>query len=68
MTCDRLDPDGRVVRPRLGDGREVIDILGEESFVWQGQGIDFHGQVGCVVHQAGKPVIHRIDCDRLEVK
>jgi len=50
--AELLDPQGRVSRVKLADGREIIALLNIEPFHYAGEGIEFQGTVGLVVRRA----------------
>jgi hypothetical protein len=52
--AESLDPDGRVTRVKLADGRDVIVFLNSEPFEFEGHGLTFAGTVGWVVRDGGK--------------
>lgn len=63
-----LDADGRVVRVRLADGREVIAMLNIEPFRYTGEGIEFEGTVGLVIRQGGKTAAWPVRAKTLAAK
>ncbi|MGB2820652.1 MAG: hypothetical protein WBF17_06695, partial [Phycisphaerae bacterium] len=63
--AELLDTEGRVMRVKLPDGREIIALLNIEPFKYTGQGIDFEGTVGLVIRKAGKTAVHPIRAEKL---
>jgi hypothetical protein len=59
-SCELLDKEGRVVRARLADGREVVVLMNVEPFRFSGEGVEFDGAVGLVIRQGGKTTVHPV--------
>ncbi len=64
MTAERLDDQGRVVRIKHGDGREVVACLSAAPFTWRGAGVDFAGHAGAVVRQRGTSTVLGVRSER----
>jgi hypothetical protein len=64
VKVERLDNAGRVTRLTMDDGLLITAFLNNETFRWQGQGLDFEGTAGLVI---GKKV-HPVRCAKLTAK
>ncbi len=64
MAAERLDEEGKVVRIRHGDGREVVACLSAAPFTWRGAGLDFAGRAGAVVRQGGTSTVLKVRSER----
>ncbi len=66
-TVEALEPEGRVLRIHEADGRELLVMLDDRPFSWEGAGLRFAGSVGLAVREDGAWTLHPIRARQLEL-